>query len=157
MADLDITPYTEALKTHAAETGRFEYVMGNGVMAPHDSGVAFWILFKRLFPWSGRSGLAATTAVLVYEIVCTLNDTTAEPADDTDPKVVAAAAALLSRYVGAFTLGGLVSNVDVRGAAGVPINMVSGWMKLGGSDGARYRATIITLPLVINNLWPEAA
>jgi hypothetical protein len=92
-----------------------------------------------------------------YEIVITMNDTTAEPLDDVDPAVVGAADALLRRYVGGFTLGGLVSNVDVRGAAGVPINMASGWMKLGGDSGGRYRSMIITVPLVVNNLWDEVA
>ena len=155
MAELDIAPFTAALMTDAAESGHCEYVSGHPIMAAHGSGVAFWLLVKRLFPWSARSGLAATSAVLVYEVVLTLNDTTADPPDDVDPRVVKAATALLGRYIGGFTLGGLVSNVDVRGAAGVPVNMIAGWMKLG-TEGGRYRAMIITLPLVLNNLWDES-
>jgi hypothetical protein len=62
--------------------------------------------------------------------------------------------ALFTAYIGDFTLGGLVRNVDVRGADGAPLDGQAGYLK---QDEVLYRVFTITLPVVVNDAWDEAA
>lgn len=153
---IDTATVTAALQTHAGRTGYFESVSGHAVLTGH-SGLAWWCMVDRIAPYAAGSGLAATTGVLTYRVMVTLNTATLQPLDLVDPRVTDTADALFRAYVGAFTLGGLVRNVDVRGAAGRPLVAEAGWLNIGGDGGGRYRAMIITLPLIINDLWTEAA
>lgn len=150
---LDLGTLTDALKTHAAASGLYEAVSGHAVITAHGPGLAWWCMVEKMFPYAGGSGLNTVTACVVYKIMTTLNDSTTDPQDLVDPAVANAADALLRLYLGDFTLGGLIRNVDVFGAAGTPLVAQAGWMTL---DAARYRAMIITLPLIVNNLWDEA-
>jgi hypothetical protein len=151
---LDLGTITDALKTHAAASGIYEAVTGHGVVEPHAGGLAWWCMVDDIFPYAAGSGLNTVTACVVYKIITTLNDSTTDPQELVDPLVANGADALLRLYMSNFTLGGLVRNVDIMGAAGVRVSAKAGWMTL---DNARYRAMIITLPLIVNNLWDEVA
>jgi hypothetical protein len=152
---LAVADITDALRTHASASGLFEYVAGHAILSAHDSGLAWWCYCERIQPWAARSGLATVSAVLTYRVMITMNTTTYQPQDDIDPLIVGAADALVRLYVGHFTLGGLISNVDILGAAGRPMVAEAGWIVLG-EGGSRYRSMIITLPLIVNDLWDEA-
>lgn len=152
--DFDLTPYTDALKTHAAASGIYEAVSGHAVLAAHGPGLAWWCYVDKITPYAAGSGLDTVSVCVVYKVMTTLNDSTIEPQDAVDPLVANGSARLFGRYLSNFTLGGLVRNVDVFGAAGTRADNVAGWMML---DGARYRTMIITLPLIVNNLWDEVA
>jgi hypothetical protein len=86
----------------------------------------------------------------------TMNTSTYDPLDAVDPKITSAASSMVRLYVGDFTLGGLVSNVDIFGAGGKPLAAEAGWLTIGGDGGGRYRSMITTLPLVCNNIWDQA-
>jgi len=153
---LAVADITAALKDHASSSGLFEYVEGHAVLSAHGRGLAWWCYVERMQPWAARSGLATTSAVLTYRVMITMNTATHEPLDGVDPLVVDAADALVRLYVGDFTLGGLVANVDIFGAGGKPLVAEAGWLTIGGDGGGRYRSMIITVPLVVNDLWSEA-
>lgn len=147
---------TAALQTDAGTSGYFESVSGHAILTAH-TGVAWWCMVDRIAPYAAGSGLASTTGVLTYKIMITLNTATIQPLDLVDPRVTRATDAMFRAYVGRFTLGGLIRNVDIYGAAGRPMVAEAGWMTIGGDGGGRYRAMIITLPLIINDLWAEVA
>lgn len=155
MTDFDLTPYTDALRTHAAASGYFEATSGHAVIAAHGTGLAWWCMLDGIVPYAAGSSLNTVTVCVTYKVMITLNSTQTQPQEAVDPSVANATAALFALYVGDFTLGGLVRNVDIFGAAGKRLQADAGWMTLG--DGARYRAMIITLPLIINDLWTEVA
>lgn len=150
---LDLGALTFALQTHAAASGLYEATSGHAVIAPHGPGLAWWCMVDSITPYAAGSSLNTVSAVVVYKIMTTLNSTTAEPQDLVDPAVANGADALMRLYMANFTLGGLVRNVDIMGAAGTKCAMQAGWMTL---DTARYRAMIITLPLIVSDLWAEA-
>jgi hypothetical protein len=149
------TAVTSALQTHAGKSGLFEAIAGHAILSPHPTGLAWWCMVDRIAPYAAGSGLAATTGVLTYKTMITLNTATLQPLDLVDPRVTEAADAMFRAYIGGFTLGGLVRNVDVYGAAGRPLMSEAGWLNIGGDGGSRYRAMITTLPLIINDLWSE--
>lgn len=152
----EVTAVTDALKTHAGASGLFEYVEGHAILSAHSTGLAWWCYVERIAPWAARSGLATTSAILTYRTMITMNTSTYEPLDAVDPKIISAASSMIRLYVGDFTLGGLVANVDIFGAGGKSLVSEAGWLTMGGDGGSRYRSMITTLPLVCNNLWDEA-
>jgi hypothetical protein len=104
-------------------------------------------------PASGQSGLIATTALFVVNVRIYQN-MIAEPQDMIDPRVMAAVDALMTAYSGDFELGGTVRAVDLLGLAGTPMNAQAGYIQ---QDNRVYRAVTITLPLIINDVWAQAA
>lgn len=143
----------DALESHAMTLGLFEKVNGHepGNAPGNGLEVCFWL--QRVGPAVGfHSGLAATSALLVWQARITLNFTY-EPQDAIDPKLMGAAAALIGEYAGDFTLGDLVRAVDLRGMAGVPLSCEAGYLP---QDNVLFRAYTLTIPLIFNDAWTEA-
>lgn len=155
---IDTRTITQALQTHAGKSGLFEFVAGHAILTAHNGGgLGWWCMVDRMAPYAAGSGLASASGVLTYKVMITMNTSTYEPLDDVDPRVTDAADTMFRAYAGAFTLGGLIRNVDIFGAAGRPMVAEAGWVTIGGDGGGRYRAMIITLPLIVNDLWTEVA
>jgi hypothetical protein len=143
-----------ALEDHAATTGRFERVNGHEPKNAPGNGLsaAFWL--QRIGPVMGfHSGLDSTSALLVWQCRLSLN-MLYEPQDSIDPVLMGAAAALIGEYAGDFTLGDLVRCVDLRGMAGQPLGGEAGYLP---QDGKLFRAYTLTIPLIFNDAWAEAA
>jgi len=60
----------------------------------------------------------------------------------------------MASYIGGFTLGGLVRDVDVNGEFGTPLEAVYGYVAI---DGAMYRVATITIPVIVNDVWTQNA
>lgn len=148
---LDINGITDAVVSHAAASGWFERVNGHEPQNAPGHGLTAAVWMDRLGPVG--SGLAATTGRLVYNVRL-FTPMTQEPADAIDPNLTAACDALFRAYVGDFTLGGLVREVDVRGSQGVGLEARAGYIE---QDGALLRVYTITLPVIVNDLWDEVA
>ncbi|TAJ21836.1 MAG: hypothetical protein EPO65_00620 [Dehalococcoidia bacterium] len=151
MAAIDTVGILSAVESHAASSGHFERVNthepknapGNGLTA------AVWV--QRLAPIARRSGLAATSALLLVNLRVYSN-MLQEPQDAIDPNVVAAVDALMSAYSGDFTLGGLVAEVDVLGQFGTTLAAEAGYLS---QDNKLFRVMTLTVPLVLNNVWEQ--
>ncbi len=76
-----------------------------------------------------------------------------EPEDAVDRDLTAATVNLVGAYCGDFTLGGLIKNIDVRGAHGVALSARAGYLE---QDSAVFRVFTISVPLIVNDLWEEA-
>src|SRR5258708_20151603 len=77
-----------------------------------------------------------------------------EPRDVTAPQILTAVTTLIGEYSGHFTLGGTVRDVDLLGAHGEPLKAQSGYLDI---DRRLYRVMVITLPIIINDLWVQNA
>jgi len=60
---------------------------------------------------------------------------------------------MFGAYCGDFTLGGLVRQVDIRGAHGAGLSARAGYLE---QDSAVFRVFTISVPLIVNDLWKEA-
>jgi hypothetical protein len=78
-----------------------------------------------------------------------------EPQDDVDTAITAAVDQLLSAYSSDFEFGGNVRNVDLLGASGVGLSAEFGYLNFTG--GTTYRVATLTIPLIINDVWGQAA
>ena len=113
--------------------------------------VAVWV--DSLSPIPARSGLAATSARLVFN-VRVYNPMVTIDEDGIDTVIVGAVDALLTAYTGDFDLGGTVAEVDLLGAYGPPLAARAGYLT---QDQRTYRVMVITLPLTINDAYTQVA
>jgi hypothetical protein len=139
--------------SHALASGYFERVNGHEPKTAPGNGLSAAVWVDSIKPATIQSGLTATTALFVINVRIYQN-MIAEPQDAIDPNVMAATDALMAAYSGNFTLGGNVRNVDLLGSAGTPMSAQAGYIQ---QDNRVYRAVTITLPLVINDVWSQAA
>lgn len=150
---IDIEGFIDAAMSHAGATGHFEKLNGHEPKnAPATGGLTGAVWVDRIIPIRGRSGLDTVTAVVVLNVRIYAS-AASDPADAIDPAMVKAADDVVRAFIGDFTLGGLVSNVDIFGAHGRALDVRAGYLT---QDGMPYRVLTIWLPCVVNDLWTEA-
>jgi len=151
---LDVQPILEAAASYASTLGVFDRVMGHEPQNPPGSGLTMAIWVEHLRPNPKRSGLAVTSVVLdlmqrVYKTAA------AEPADGIDPAMTGAVQAIFNKYSTGFTLGGLVTAVDLLGEGGALMDAKAGYLQT--DEGATYRVYDIFVPLLIDDVWVQSA
>lgn len=148
---LNLSVLVDAVASHADATGFFDRVnMHEPKSGPngHLTG-AVWV---QDFVPVQSSGLASVSMRITFNVRLYTSMLT-EPQDMIDQTIMDAVDVLLADYIGNFTLGGLIREVDVLGSNGAALRMESGYMP---QDGKIYRVATIFLPLVINDLYVEA-
>lgn len=149
---LDATALQRALTSHAKGLGIFERVHGFDPKNAPGSGLTCALLARTI---SARptTGLNRSAALVVWmmRVMWPLpkSDATLE---DVDPRVVGAVDKIVNSLMGAFTLGGLVRAVDIRGMAGTPLGVDFGYVEV---DGKMFRIGDVTVPLIVNDVWAE--
>lgn len=142
-----------AMTSHAATLGVFEKVDGHEPkVAPKGVSCAFWV--EDLGPIPARSGLASTSALLVASARIQMS-MLREPQDGIDLALLHAADVLMNSFSGDFDLGGMVSHVDLLGAYW-PGGM-RGRAGYINQDNKMYRVIVISVPLVINDVWAQVS
>lgn len=149
---MDIPAIRAALISHALSLGLFSDVSGHEPKAAPTGGVhgALWV--DTIEPARARSGLNSTTLRVVFNFRVGSNMMD-EPQDDTDEKIIVAACALMNLYSGDFELGGQVMEVDLEGAHGFPLAAKAGYLN---QDGKLFRVMVITIPLIISDVFVQA-
>lgn len=150
---LNMSGILDAVVSQAATLGYFDMVNAHEPKSAPGSGLTLAVWVQRTDPVGQASGLNAVTVRLEFNVRIFQN-MIAEPQDAIDPNMMAAADALMSAYCSHFTLGGLVRNVDIKGAHGAGLGLEAGYIE---QDKKMYRVMTITLPLIVNDLWTEVA
>lgn len=148
---LDVVGIVAAVESHARELGVFEDVVttepksapGNGIYA------AIWV--EGITPVPAASGLGAVSTLLTLT-VRVMKRMLSLPYGSIDPDMLAAVDQVMGAYAGSFTLGGEVRDVDLLGMYGTRMAGKAGYITL---DKTMFRVMDISLPLVVNDLWPE--
>jgi hypothetical protein len=151
---LNTTGIRDAVASAAAATGMFNTpVLEHEPVAEPGNGLTAAVTADRISPAPIASGLAATSVLLLLGVRL-YTPLHSEPRDATDITLSDAVDALLVSYIGGFTLGGLVRDVDVNGEFGTPLEAVYGYVDF---NGAFYRVATITVPVVVNDVWVQAS
>ena len=150
---LNITGILDEVVSHAMASGHFEQVNGHESANAPSHGLTAAVWTDSLQALGRVSGLASTAVLLVFN-VRVYTSIQSEPADAIDPNAIAAVDDLCAAYIGDFTLGGLVKQVDVLGAHGQPLLVRAGYIQ---QSGAVFRVMTITLPVIVNDLWEQVA
>jgi hypothetical protein len=149
---LAISDILDAVQSHAAASGLFDRPVGlHEPLNPPGHGLSCAVWPGRILPVRS-SGLNTTSALLVCAVRL-YSPATQEPQDDIDPNLVAAVDTLCRAYAANFKLGDLVRNVDIFGENGQSLDARDGWLE---QAGAVFRVYTINLPLIVDDLWPQA-
>lgn len=152
VGELDTLAYLDALVTHALGLGLFDRVNKSDFKSAPGHGLSATVWAKSLEPVL-TSGLNSSSGRLVVfiRIWSGLHPGTDE---EIDPEIVHAAHRLVAAYIGDYTLGGLVREIDVHGEHGTQLAVDFGYRPL---DDHPYRVALLTVPLIINDLWEQVA
>lgn len=140
------------LRSHALASGWFERVNQHEPKSKPGNGLTAALWVDRIDPVATVSGLAATSARIVFRLRV-YSPFRQQPEDAIDPNILLAVASLMHAYSGAFTLDGLVMQVDLLGAHGIALSAEAGYVN---QDGVLYRVMTIALPVVIDDVFPQA-
>lgn len=141
-----------AAVSHAMATGLFTKVNGHEPKSPPAGGPTCSVWVQRLRPAMRSSGSSSTSVVLDLNVRIAL-PMLKEPQDGIDPAITNAVDVLCRAYVADFTFGGVARAVDVRSMEGTPLSADAGYVELGGQ---LFRVMTITVPVIVNDLWPES-
>jgi hypothetical protein len=147
---LNAAALTDAMASHAATLGVFDMVNLHEPKNAPSSHLTCAVWVQDMVPAS--SGLAATSFRITFNVRI-FSSMLQEPQDAIDVDMLTAVDLLLADYIGNFTLGGLLREVDIRGIDGNPLRVDAGYLT---QDSKVYRVLTISLPVVINDLYAEA-
>lgn len=150
--DAAVRSLFDAVVSHAMTLGVFERVNSHEPKNAPGSGLSCSIWVDVIEPLPDASGLAATSGRVAFH-VRVYSSMVQEPQDDIDPQMLTAVTTLMGEYSGNFTLGGTVRDVDLLGAHGEPLRAQAGYLN---QSGKMFRVMVITLPVIINDLWKQA-
>lgn len=150
---MEVDALTDAVVSHAAASGHFEYVNQHEPKNSPGNGLTCAVWAQTVVPIPAASGLNTTTGRVLFNVRIYSN-MLQKPEDAIDPAVLRAVDALFTAYSGDFTLDGLVRNVDLLGMYGVALTAVAGYQTIGQT---MYRIMTISLPLIVNDLWGQTA
>ncbi len=149
---MDVSGILAACVSHAETLGVFETPVNTHEPRSRPTAgmtCAMWV--QTIKPLPAASGLNSTTGYVTL-MVRLYSSALQQPYDAIDPALMTALDALFTGYSGAFTLGGKVRNVDLLGEHGTALSGQAGYLT---QDGEQFRIFDITLPLVVNDLWPQ--
>ena len=149
---MDVEGLTAAVTSRVQATGLFETVNGEITHQP-GQGLRAAVWFDYGEPVAEASGLDAVT-VRMDGMVRIFGPVHSLPVDEIDPAMLRALDALGRAYVGGFSLGGLVRDIDVFGRHGRRMSWKAGYLDV---EKGTCRVITLTLPLIVNDVWNEVA
>lgn len=142
-----------AVQSHAMAVGWYDRVNGHEPKNAPGNGLTAGTWLDDIGPVPAGCGLSTTTGRVLFK-VRTYTPMLAEDPDCIDPNVMRAVSALIGAYTGDFTLGGLARNIDLLGQAGDPMRGKAGYLT---QDGKPFRIFDLNVPIIVNDLWEQAA
>lgn len=143
----------KAMVDEALATGLFKTVNMHEPKNAPSSDLHCAIYASYIGPCPGQSGLAITTGLLRFNARIYKSFIT-KPEDDIDPAITWATLELMNKFSNDFTLGGIVREVDLLGQSGSKLEAVAGYLTI---DNKLYRVMTLNVPIIVNDLWVEAA
>jgi hypothetical protein len=142
----------QAAIDHLATTGLFESVQGHEALSAPGNGLTADVWVDSIKPVPSQSGLAVSSGMLTLWSRIYLN-AAGLPTDSSEQTIAAATDTLMGAYSADFTFGGLVTFVDLLGQTGTTLSAQGGYVIVGG---VTYRCMTITVPCVIDDIWPQS-
>lgn len=139
------------VESAALRTGQFRSVNTHEPKSAPGSGLRCAIWVQSISPVPEASGLASTSGYIVLW-ARVYGNMLQKPEDETDPRIMKAATALIGAFSADFTLGGTVRNVDLLGEHGESLAATAGYVQI---DQHMYRIMTVTLPCIVNDCWSQ--
>lgn len=141
------------LVSHAERLGVFDRVGQHEPANAPGNGLSAWYWLDRVRPDPTVSGLASTSAVVVFNARLATSMTGLD-GDEIDPNLVDALDALFASYHLDFSLNSSAMHIDLLGRSKVEIlRSEAGYFE---QDGQVFRAFMVWIPVVIADAWTQA-
>lgn len=141
----------DAVVSDVQRSGYFDKVNKHEPKLGQRTGMTAAVWVQTIDPVALASGLAATSARVVF-MLRIFQNFISEPQDAIDPRMLRAASNVMRRYHDDFDFEGVIRNVDLLGAFGIALAGVAGYVEDGGKH---YRVIDITVPCIVNDVWPQ--
>ena len=143
----------DAVASEALATGLFESVNGHEAASPPGNGITADVWVGNIEASGEASGLASVSSLVTLNMRL-YKAWNAADRNVIDPALLSTTGQMFGVFAGAFTLGGLVRNVDLFGRFGQKLAAPFGYVTI---DGVQYRCATLAVPCVVDDLWAEAA
>ncbi len=145
---------TEVIQSHAERLRLFDAVNGHEPKAAPGNGITCSIWVAGFRP-TQSGGLASTTMVLTFNVRLYTSMLT-DPQDMIDPNLMTAVEKLVGSLSADFTLDGMesVRCIDLLGMDSEGLGGEAGYLEI---DKKMFRVFTITVPLLINDAFPQVA
>lgn len=141
----------DAVVSDAQRSAYFDKVNKHEPKHAPRTGLTAAIWLEAIDPIGLISGLASTSARLVFKLRV-YQSMLMEPQDMIDPRMAKAVANLMRRYHDDFDFEGAIRNIDLLGAYGVSLSAITGYLDI---DGKMFRIADLTIPCLVNDVWPQ--
>lgn len=141
----------DAVVSDAQLSGYFDKVNTHEPKRKPGSGLTAAVWVQSIDPIPLASGLASTSARIVF-MLRIYSNMLKEPQDAIDPEVIKALSNLMRRYHDDFDFGGVIRNIDLLGSYGVALAAQAGYLEI---DGTNFRIMDLTVPCLVNDVWPQ--
>ena len=136
------------LTSHAKDLKVFDRVNSHDPDSTPGKGLSCSITLGPIAADPAASGLSAVSGEITF-LIRIWSSLMQKPLDAVDPAVLGAVMVLLGEYSGHFTLGGTVRDVNVLALKAQPAYL--------NHEGKEFRVIEITLPIIVNDLFPMVA
>jgi hypothetical protein len=148
---IDVSAIMDAIASMAKQIGAFERVQLHEPKTSVPSGLSAALWFQSATTIQELSSLAKT-AIRVEIVFRLFQNMLMEPADLIDPEMTRVVNLMFNALHGGFTLGGLITQVDVLGSHGPPLRSEAGYIN---QSGHLMRSISIYIPCVIANAYSQ--
>jgi len=148
-----IDPIFDAVVSDAQASGYFDKVNTHELIKRKPGTrltAAVWV--QSIKPIPLMSGLASTSAQIVF-MLRMYSNLMQEPQDMIDPNMLKATSNLMRRYHDDFDFGGAIRNVDLLGEFDEELSARAGYLE--AVDGSHFRVMDLTIPCLVNDVWPQ--
>ena len=151
------TALVEGLASYTLATGRFDKVNQHEPKSAPGSGLtaAIWMDYIGTAPVGNGLNVSDGLIVLKERLYMPLGS---EPEDQIDPAMMAACMVLMAAYAARFSLG-IVDTagdraawIDLQGMTRYRLEAAAGYLKY---DERQYRVMTLTVPVIVDELWPQ--
>lgn len=146
-----LDPIFDAVVSDAQRSGYFDKVNQHEPKRKPGTRLTAAVWVQNLKPIPLASGLASTSALIIF-ILRIYSNMLQEPQDMIDPRMTKAMSSLMRRYHDDFDFGGVIRNVDLLGQFGVALEAQAGYLEI---DNAMFRIMDLTIPCIVNDVWPQ--
>lgn len=164
-AGLGVRNILDKIVSYALASGYFDSVNNYEPSQVPGHGLHSAISLNGIMPLREHSGLIQTSVrVEISQFIYFGMEQ--EPPDDIESTMAEVADVMIATYSGDFELGGNVKCIDLLGMAGTPLSAMAGYINTPGyanvvqyrdQTGTDIRIVNITIPVIVNDVWSQAA
>lgn len=146
-----IDPIVDEVISTVQRTGYFSKVNGHEPKRKPKSTLTAAVWVQAIDPIALASGLASTSARLTF-IIRVYSSMLKEPQDAIDPAMLRAVSNIMRNFHDDFDFEGTIRNVDLLGHFGIALAGTAGYLEI---DNTMFRVMDITVPCIVNDVWPQ--